>query len=43
MVIIKTMDEGTLKSKINYQSSYQSDILTLTCPISVIQTMNEIK
>ena len=25
MVIIKTMDESTLKSKIIYQSNYQSD------------------
>ena len=28
MVIIKTMDESTLKSKIIYQSNYQSDINT---------------
>ena len=28
MVIIKTMDQTTLKSKIDYQSNYQSDINT---------------
>ena len=28
MVIIKTMDKSTLKSKINYQSNYQSAINT---------------
>ena len=42
MVIIKTMDNITLKSKINYQSSYQRDINTDLSDIA-IQTMNEIK
>ena len=28
MVIIQTMDESTFKSKINYQSNYQSNINT---------------
>ena len=41
MVIIKAMDKSTLKSKINYRTIIKV-ILTLTCPISAIQAMNEI-
>ena len=43
MVIIKTMDKSTLKSKINYQTNnYQSGICT-DLSNTAIQTMNEIK
>ena len=42
MVIIKTMDKMTLKSKINYQSNYQRGINT-DLSNSAIQTNNEIK
>ena len=41
MVIIKTMDKSTLKSKTNYQSNYQSDNNT-DLSNTAIQTMNEI-
>ena len=43
MVIIKTMDKITLKSKINYQSdNYQCDIC-IDLPNTAIETMNEVK
>ena len=42
MVIIKAMNKGTLTSKINYQSIYQSDINN-DLSNAAIQTMNEIK
>ena len=42
MVIIKTMDKSTLKVKLITKAIIKVT-LTLTCPISAIQIMNEKK
>ena len=43
MVIIKTMDKSTLKGKADIKAIIIKVAFALTCSISGIQTMNEIK